>query len=100
MSVDTATVAKIAALARIKLGEDEIAAMVPELNGILAWIKQLGEVDVTGVEPMTAVIENHQRLREDVINADLLTGGGKRVAVLANAPAAEHGFFGVPKVIE
>lgn len=100
MSVDTATVAKIAALARIKLGEDEIAAMVPELNGILAWIKQLGEVDVTGVEPMTAVIENHQRLREDVINADLLTGGGKRDAVLANAPAAEHGFFGVPKVIE
>ena len=100
MSVDTATVAKIAALARIKLGDDEIAAMVPELNGILAWIEQLGEVDVSGVEPMTAVIENHQRLREDVIDADPLTGGGKRDAVLANAPAAEHGFFGVPKVIE
>ena len=100
MSVDTATVAKIAALARIKLGDDEIAAMVPELNGILAWIEQLSEVDVTGIEPMTAVIENHQRLREDVIDADPLTGGGKRDAVLANAPAAEHGFFGVPKVIE
>ena len=100
MSVDTATVAKIAALARIKLGEDEIAAMVPELNGILAWIEQLGEVDVTGVEPMTAVIENHLRLRPDVIDADPLTGGGKRDAVLANAAAAQHGFFGVPKVIE
>ena len=100
MSVDTATVAKIAALARIKLGEEEIAAMVPELNAILGWVEQLGEVDVTGIEPMTAVIENHLRLREDVIDADPLTGGGKRDAILANAPVAEHGFFGVPKVIE
>jgi aspartyl-tRNA(Asn)/glutamyl-tRNA(Gln) amidotransferase subunit C len=100
MSVDTATVAKIASLARLKLGEDEIAAMVPELNGILAWVEQLGEVDVTGVEPMTAVIENTLRLRADEIDADPLTGGGKRDDVLANAPAAEHGFFGVPKVIE
>jgi aspartyl-tRNA(Asn)/glutamyl-tRNA(Gln) amidotransferase subunit C len=100
MSVDTETVARIAALARIRLGEDELAAMVPELNAILGFVEQLGEVDVTGIEPMTAVIENHLRLREDVIDADPLTGGGKREAVLANAPAAEHGFFGVPKVIE
>ena len=100
MSVDTATVAKIAALARIKLSEAEIAAMVPELNGILAWVEQLGEVDVTGVEPMTAVIPHALRLRDDVIGADPLTGGGVRDAVLANAPANEHGFFGVPKVIE
>jgi aspartyl-tRNA(Asn)/glutamyl-tRNA(Gln) amidotransferase subunit C len=100
MSVDTATVAKIAALARIKVSEAEIAAMVPELNGILAWIEQLGEVDVSGVEPMTAVIPNQLRLRDDAIDADPLTGGGIRSAVLANAPAAEHGFFGVPKVIE
>jgi aspartyl-tRNA(Asn)/glutamyl-tRNA(Gln) amidotransferase subunit C len=95
MSVDTATVARIAALARIKITEAELEAMVPELNGILAWVEQLGEVDVTGVEPMTAVIENHLRLRDDVV-----TDGGIRDAVLANAPAAEHGFFGVPKVIE
>jgi aspartyl-tRNA(Asn)/glutamyl-tRNA(Gln) amidotransferase subunit C len=94
MSVDTATVAKIAALARIKVTEGELAAMVPELNGILAWVEQLGEVDVTGVEPMTAVIPNHLRLRDDVV-----TDGGIRDAVLANAPAPEHGFFGVPKVI-
>ena len=100
MSVDTATVAKIAALARIKLSTSEVAAMVPELNGILAWVETLREVDVTGIEPMTAVIENHLRLRDDVVNADPLTGGGKRAAVLANAPAPEHGFFGVPKVIE
>ncbi|MCW1383966.1 Asp-tRNA(Asn)/Glu-tRNA(Gln) amidotransferase subunit GatC [Novosphingobium sp. KCTC 2891] len=100
MSVDTATVAKIASLARIKVSEQEIAAMVPELNGILAWVEQLGEVDVTGIEPMTAVIPNKQRLRDDVVNADPLTGGGIRDAVLANAPAPEHGFFGVPKVIE
>ncbi|MEJ2409484.1 MAG: Asp-tRNA(Asn)/Glu-tRNA(Gln) amidotransferase subunit GatC [Novosphingobium sp.] len=100
MSVDTATVAKIASLARIQVNEQEIEAMVPELNGILAWVEQLGEVDVSGIEPMTAVIPNQQRLREDVIDADPLTGGGKRDAVLANAPAAEHGFFGVPKVIE
>jgi len=100
MSVDTATVAKIAALARIKLSGDEVEAMVPELNGILAWVEQLGEVDVTGVEPMTAVIPNTLRLRDDVIDADPLTGGGIRDKVLANAPAAEHGFFGVPKVIE
>ncbi|VWX46999.1 Asp-tRNA(Asn)/Glu-tRNA(Gln) amidotransferase subunit GatC [Novosphingobium sp. 9U] len=100
MSVDTAIVAKIASLARIKLGAAEVEAMVPELNGILAWVEQLGEVDVTGVEPMTAVIPNTLRLRDDVIDADPLTGGGVRDKVLANAPAAEHGFFGVPKVIE
>ncbi len=95
MSVDTATVAKIASLARIKVSEAELAAMVPELNGILAWVEQLSEVDVSGVEPMTAVIPNELRLRADVV-----TDGGVRDAVLANAPANEHGFFGVPKVIE
>ena len=91
---------RVASLARIHLEEEEIARLQGELNGILAWVEQLAEVDVSGVEPMTAVIENHLRLRDDVIDADPLTGGGKRDAVLANAPAAEHGFFGVPKVIE
>ena len=100
MSVDKDTVNKIARLSRIAISDEEADKMVGELNGILAWVEQLGEVDVTGVEPMTAVIENHQRLRDDVVNADPLTGGGVRDAVLANAPAAEHGFFGVPKVIE
>lgn len=100
MSVDSATVTKIAKLARIAVSDAEVEALVPELNNILGWVEQLGEVDCTGVEPMTAVIPNHLRLRDDVIDADPLTGGGVREAVLANAPAAQHGFFGVPKVIE
>lgn len=100
MSVDKATVAKIASLARIAMDDAALDRMVPELNNILAWVEQLGKVDVTGVEPVTAVIPNHLRLREDVVDADPLTGGGKRDAVLANAPAAELGFFAVPKVIE
>lgn len=95
MSVDTATVKKIASLARIALDDAHAEALVPELNNILQWVEQLGEVDVTGVEPMTAVIPNTLRLREDVV-----TDGNVRDKVLANAPAAEHGFFGVPKVIE
>ncbi|GGD42338.1 MULTISPECIES: Asp-tRNA(Asn)/Glu-tRNA(Gln) amidotransferase subunit GatC [Croceicoccus] len=100
MSVDKATVAKIASLARIRMDDAACDAMVPELNQILGWVEQLGEVDVTGVEPMTAVIPNTLRLRDDVVDADPLTGGGVRDKVLANAPAPEHGFFGVPKVIE
>ena len=100
MSVDKATVAKIASLARIKMNDDELERMAPELSQILDWVEQLGEVDTSQVEPMTAVIPNTLRLRDDVVDADPLTGGGKRDAVLANAPAPEHGFFGVPKVIE
>ncbi|MXP13402.1 Asp-tRNA(Asn)/Glu-tRNA(Gln) amidotransferase subunit GatC [Altererythrobacter confluentis] len=100
MSVDKQTVAKIASLARIRMDDDELERMVPELNNILAWVEQLGEVDCSGVEPMTAVIPNTLRLRADVVDADPLTGGGIRDKVLANAPAPEHGFFGVPKVIE
>ena len=100
MSVDRETVAKIASLARIRMGEDALDRMVPEFNNIIAWVEQLGEVDTSGVEPMTAVIPQALRLRDDVIDADPLTGGGIRDKVLANAPVAEHGFFGVPKVIE
>ncbi|RDC59273.1 Asparaginyl-tRNA synthase (glutamine-hydrolyzing) [Alteripontixanthobacter maritimus] len=100
MSVDKAQVAKIASLARIAMGDAELERMVPELNNILGWVEQLGEVDVSEVEPMTAVMPMAQRLRDDVIDADPLTGGGVQGKVLANAPAAEHGFFGVPKVIE
>lgn len=95
MSVDLTTVKKIAGLARIAMSEGEAQALVPELNGILQWVEQLGEVDVAGVEPMTAVIPNSLRLREDVVN-----DGNMRDKVLANAPQAEHGFFAVPKVIE
>lgn len=100
MSVNKETVAKIAGLARIKMGDAELEGLVPELNNILDWVDQLSEVDVSGVEPMAAVIPNTLRLRDDVVDADPETAGGKRDEVLANAPAAEHGFFGVPKVIE
>lgn len=100
MSIDRATVAKIASLARIQMSDAELDRMEPELNGILKWVEQLGEVDCTGVEPMTAVIPNTLRLRADVVDADPKTGGNRRDDVLANAPVAEHGFFGVPKVIE
>lgn len=95
MSVDTATVKKVASLARIAIDDAAAERLVPELNNILGWIEQLGEVDTSAVQPMTAVIPNTLRLRDDVVN-----DGDMRDAVLANAPAGEHGFFTVPKVIE
>ena len=100
MSVDIATVRKIASLARIAISEEDANRIAPELDNILHWIEQLGEVDTTGVEPMTAVIPNTLRLRDDVVDADPLTGGGKRDQLMKNAPQGEHGFFTVPKVIE
>jgi aspartyl-tRNA(Asn)/glutamyl-tRNA(Gln) amidotransferase subunit C len=95
MSVDTTTVKKVANLARIAISDAEAERIAPELNNILGWIEQLGEVDTSSVEPMTAVIPNHLRLREDVV-----TEGNQRDAVLQNAPQGEHGFFTVPKVVE
>ena len=100
MSVTREDVARIAALARIKMDESDLDTLVPEFNAILGFVEQLGEVDSSSVEPMTAVIPQALRLRDDVVDADPLTGGGKRDDVLANAPVAEHGFYGVPKVIE
>ncbi|GAA0731307.1 Asp-tRNA(Asn)/Glu-tRNA(Gln) amidotransferase subunit GatC [Sphingomonas japonica] len=95
MSVEPATVQRIASLARIAITPEEAARLAPDLSNILGWIEQLGEVDCAGVEPMTAVIPNRLRLRDDVV-----TDGDVRDLVLANAPQAEHGFFAVPKVIE
>lgn len=95
MSVEPATVKKAASLARIAISDADAERLAPELNNILGWIEQLGEVDTSSVEPMTAVIPNTLRLRDDVVN-----DGDMRDAVLANAPLAEHGFFTVPKVIE
>lgn len=100
MSVDKETVIKIAKLSRIAISEGEADSMVGELNGILRWVDQLGEVDVTGIEPMTAVIAMENRMRDDLVNVDALTGGGVSDKILANAPAKEGTFFGVPKVIE
>lgn len=95
MSVNEQTVARVAHLARIALKPGEAERLTAELNGILGWIDQLQAVDTDGVEPMTAVIPLSRPWREDVV-----TDGGDAEAILANAPAAAHGFFAVPKVIE
>ena len=95
MSVDVETIRRVARLARLRVPEGELEGLTGEINGILAWIDQLEEVDVEGVEPMTSAVETTLPLREDAI-----TDGGKRDDVLANAPCAEEGFFVVPKVVE
>jgi aspartyl-tRNA(Asn)/glutamyl-tRNA(Gln) amidotransferase subunit C len=95
MSVSHEQVRHIARLARIAMSEEELERLVPELNAIIGWVEQLGEVKTDGVEPLTAVIEQKLRLREDKV-----TEGNIRDQVLANAPEAQHGFFAVPKVIE
>jgi len=95
MPVSTEQVRHIAKLARIAMSDEEIERLAPELNNILGWVEQLGEVDTEGVEPLTAVIDQKLRLREDAV-----TEGNIRDEILANAPEAQHGFFAVPKVIE
>lgn len=95
MSVDQATVRRIAHLARIKLDEADVPQMQGELNAILAFVEELNEVDVTGVEPMTSVTPMTMKKRQDIVS-----DGGDAGAILANAPAAEDGFFVVPKVVE
>ena len=95
MSVDTQTVLKIARLARIAISEDEARALEPELNNILGFVEQLGEVDTDDVKPMTSVVPMTLRRR-----ADEVTDGGIREDVLANAPDRRVDFFAVPKVVE
>ena len=95
MPVTIEQVRHIAKLARIAMSEDELGRLEPELNNILGWIEQLGEVNTDGIEPLTAVIDQKLRLRDDVV-----TEGNIRDEVLANAPDHQHGFFAVPKVIE
>ncbi len=95
MSVDQASVRKIAHLARIRVPDDEVAALAGELNAILAFVETLDEVDVTGVEAMTSVMPVPMKKRADVVD-----DGGIADLVTANAPASEDGFFTVPKVIE
>jgi len=95
MSVSPEQVRHIAKLARIAMSDDELDRLLPELNNILGWVEQLGEVDTNGVEPLATVIDQKLRLRDDVV-----TEGDIRDEVLANAPEAQHGFFAVPKVIE
>ncbi len=95
MSVDAATVRRIAHLARIAVAENEVEHLRGELNAMLAFVEQLSEVDVNGVEPMTSVTPMTMRQREDVV-----TDGGIPEDIVRNAPATEDNFFLVPKVVE
>jgi aspartyl-tRNA(Asn)/glutamyl-tRNA(Gln) amidotransferase subunit C len=95
MSADADTVRRIAQLARIAVAEDEIEHLREELNAILAFVEQLSEVNVDGVEPMTSVMPMQMKKRADVV-----TDGGIADEILKNAPAVEEHFFAVPKVVE
>ncbi len=95
MSLDTATVRRIARLARIRVEEEALPRLQTELNGILGWIEQLAEVDVEGVAPLTGGAQFALRMREDAV-----TDGGYREKIMANAPDREGAFFAVPKVVE
>ena len=95
MSVDAATVRRIAHLARIAVAEDEVEQLKGELNAILAFVEQLSEVNVEGVEPMTSVMPMDMKKR-----ADEVTDGGIPDDIVRNAPATEGHFFLVPKVVE
>jgi aspartyl-tRNA(Asn)/glutamyl-tRNA(Gln) amidotransferase subunit C len=95
MSVDAATVRRIARLARVRLADAEVEPLAAELSAILGWVEQLAEVDTTGVPAMAAVLP-----KPHVWRTDEVTDGNIRDSVLANAPEALSGFFAVPKVIE
>ncbi|KAF0182688.1 MAG: aspartyl-tRNA(Asn)/glutamyl-tRNA (Gln) amidotransferase subunit C [Hyphomonadaceae bacterium] len=95
MSVDDATVRKIARLARIEIHEDKVTKMANELNGILNWIEMLNEVDVNGVEPMASAVAIALPMRDDAV-----TDGNIQSSILKNAPKADSGFFVVPKSVE
>jgi aspartyl-tRNA(Asn)/glutamyl-tRNA(Gln) amidotransferase subunit C len=95
MAVDKDTVKRIAKLSRIALDDDQIAAMETELNALISWVKQLHDVDVEGVPPLTSVVESHLKMRGDVV-----TDGGYVADLMKNAPLSESNFFVVPKVVE
>jgi aspartyl-tRNA(Asn)/glutamyl-tRNA(Gln) amidotransferase subunit C len=95
MSVDKETVKRVARLARIAVSDGEADKLTGDLNTILGFVEQLNEVDVTGVEPMTAVVAMKMKMREDVV-----TDGEMAGKVLANAPGGDERFFVVPKVVE
>jgi aspartyl-tRNA(Asn)/glutamyl-tRNA(Gln) amidotransferase subunit C len=95
MSIDTTTAAKVAKLARIRVEEEDLAALAQDFNAILGFIEQLNELDVEDVEPMTSVTPMRLKRREDVV-----TDGDQQAKVLSNAPDAREGFFAVPKVVE
>ncbi len=99
MTVDKETVRKVAKLARLAVPEDRLEPLAGEINGILKWIEQLNEVDVSGVEPMASTVAMKLKMRADNVT-DGPTGGGQPDNVVANAPQTEDHFFVVPRVVE
>ncbi len=99
MTVDKETVRKVARLARLAVPEDRLEPLAGEINGILKWIEQLNEVDVTGVEPMASAVAMKLKMRVDVLT-DGPTGGSQAENVVANAPRTQDHFFVVPRVVE
>jgi aspartyl-tRNA(Asn)/glutamyl-tRNA(Gln) amidotransferase subunit C len=95
MALDKATVAHIAALARVRLSEEELEPLAVELSHIVTWMEQLNEVDTAGIPPMASVAATRLPMREDVV-----TDGGRCEDILGNAPRTARGFFVVPKVVE
>ncbi|MES2843837.1 MAG: Asp-tRNA(Asn)/Glu-tRNA(Gln) amidotransferase subunit GatC [Pseudomonadota bacterium] len=95
MSIDIETARRVAKLARIRVEEADLPALAGELSGILTFMEQLNEVDVTGIEPMTSVTPMRLKRRADVV-----TDGNIQSQILKNAPDAREGFFAVPKVVE
>ncbi|ARC88012.1 Asp-tRNA(Asn)/Glu-tRNA(Gln) amidotransferase subunit GatC [Rhodovulum sp. MB263] len=95
MSIDIDTARRVAHLARIAVQEDDLPALAQELSGILTFMEELNEVDVTGVEPMTGVTPMRLKRREDIV-----TDGEMQDRIVSNAPDAREGFFAVPKVVE
>jgi aspartyl-tRNA(Asn)/glutamyl-tRNA(Gln) amidotransferase subunit C len=95
MSVDSATVKRVARLARLKVNDEDVPRLAGELNAILSFVEQLNEVDVSNVEPLTSVVNQAMKMRDDVV-----TDGGYAKDVTRNAPASEDDFFMVPKVVE
>lgn len=95
MSVDQATVKRVARLARLKVKDEDVPRLAGELNAILGWIEQLNAVEVSEVEPLTSVVTMKMKMRQDVV-----TDGNCPAKIVANAPAQEDDFFMVPKVVE
>lgn len=95
MAIDKSTVEKVATLARLTVAEQDKERLAGELTNIIGFVEQLGEVDTSGVEPISNVIEDTALLREDQV-----TGGDEPERVLVNAPDRVQDFFAVPKVVE
>jgi aspartyl-tRNA(Asn)/glutamyl-tRNA(Gln) amidotransferase subunit C len=95
MSVDQATVKRVARLARLKVKDEDLPRLAGELNSILHWIEQLNAVDVSNVEPLTSVVSVKMKMRKDEV-----TDGNYAARIVSNAPAQDDSFFMVPKVVE